>query len=289
MAQATILITGATGNVGTQLVKQLAALNIPFRALVRSGDNAGTLRNIPQAEIVVGDLADRNSLKTALQGIRKVFLLTNSSEQAEELQLNLVNAAQQAGAAHIVKLSQFAADIHSPVRFLRYHARVEQRIRELDMTYTFLRPNLYMQGLIAFSDYIKNDGRFYASVGNAGISIVDTRDIAAVAASALTAAGHENKVYNITGPATLTHYEIADTLSSVLGKPVSFVDVSPDQMKGALQAAGFPEWQIGGLIEDYAHYARGEASAVYTTVEDVTNTAPISFARFVTDYRSIFS
>ncbi|NML40821.1 SDR family oxidoreductase [Chitinophaga sp. G-6-1-13] len=288
MTQATILITGATGNVGTQLVKKLAAAQVPFKAIVRNGDNNEYLKSLPLAEIIHADLADEVAIGKALQGMEKAFLLTNSSEQAEALQLNFVTAAHAAGVKHIVKLSQFAAAEQSFVRFLRYHARVENKIRELGMAYTFLRPNLYMQGLLAFADYIKKDGQFYAAVGNAAISAVDVRDIAAVAACALTEAGHENKIYDITGGEAVTHYQVADIFTKVLGKPVKFIDVSPEQMEGAVRAAGFPEWQVGGLIEDYAHYARNEAAVVSNAVPEVTGHAAISFEQFVEDYKTMF-
>ncbi|NLR66798.1 SDR family oxidoreductase [Chitinophaga varians] len=288
MTQATILITGATGNVGTQLVKKLAAAEVPFKAIVRNGDNSTYLKSLPLAEIIQADLADAEAVSETLQGVDKAFLLTNSSEQAEALQLNFVTAAQAAGVQHIVKLSQFAAAEQSPVRFLRYHARVENKIKELGMAYTFLRPNLYMQGLLAFADYIKKDGQFYAAVGGAAISAVDVRDIAAVAACALTTAGHENKIYDITGGEALTHGQMADILTKVLGKPVKFIDVSPEQMEGAVRAAGFPEWQVGGLIEDYAHYARNEAVIVSQAVPEVTGQAAISFEQFVQDYKAMF-
>lgn len=289
MTQKKILISGATGNVGTQLVKRLAASDIPFRALTRNGDNSTLLKSLPQAEIVIGDLADESALTDVMQGIEKAFLLTNSSDQAEQLQLNFVHAAHRAGVKHVVKLSQFAANEDSPVRFLRYHAKVENKIKSLGMSYTFLRPNLYMQGIIAFKDYIKNDGKFYASVGNAAISLVDIRDIAAVAAIALTESGHENKIYNITGKEAITHYQMAETFSRVLGKEILFIDVTPYQMEAALRAAGFPEWQVGGLIEDYAHYARGEAAVIYSTVGEVTHAAPIPFEQFVVDHKHLFT
>ncbi|SJZ73149.1 Uncharacterized conserved protein YbjT, contains NAD(P)-binding and DUF2867 domains [Chitinophaga eiseniae] len=289
MTQANILITGATGNVGTQLVKRLAAAHVPFKVIVRSNDTNKYLENIPEAEIITADLGDEAAIGKALRGVEKAFLLTNSSEQAETLQLNFAAAAQAAGVQHIVKLSQFAAAEQSPVRFLRYHARVENRIRELGMTYTFLRPNLYMQGLLGFKDYIRNDGQFYAAVGNAAISAVDVRDIAAVAAYALTKPGHENKIYDITGGEAITHYEMADILSRVLGKPVKFIDVTPEQMEGAVRAAGFPEWQVGGLIEDYAHYARGEATVVSNAVPEVTGQAAIRFEQFVQDHKTLFA
>ena len=153
-----ILITGATGNIGTALTKQLAAQGIAFRALVRSP------KHIAGADTVIGDMSDKDSLIKALQGVEKAFLLTNSSEEAEQLQSNFVAAAAIAGVKHIVKLSQFAASKHSPVRFMRYHAAIEEKIMQSGMAYTFLRPNLFMQGLLGFADLIKHTHQFYASM-----------------------------------------------------------------------------------------------------------------------------
>lgn len=288
MKQTRIFLTGATGAIGSQLVQQLTSLNIGFKALVRTPAQAEQLNKLPHAEAIVGDLADPATFEYALHGVEKAFLLTNSSEQAESLQMGFVEAARRAGVQHIIKLSQFAANESSPVRFLRYHARVENRIKELGFRYTFLRPNLYMQGLLAFKEQIKHHGQFFAAIGKARVSLVDVRDIAAIAAAALTEAGHENKTYDITGPDALSHYELAEILSEVLGKPVNFIDVSPEQMEKALGGAGFPEWQIGGLIEDYAHYAREEASAVSDATTRVTGTSPIDFEQFIKDHCFLF-
>ena len=142
-----ILITGATGNVGSELTKQLSVQKIPFRVMARSGKGAEAVAALEGAEVVVGDFNDAKSIAAALAGVDRAFLLTNSSEQAEAQQGSFVDAASRLGVKHIVKLSQWAADPDSPVRFLRYHAAVEQKIREAGMDYTFLRPNLFMQGL----------------------------------------------------------------------------------------------------------------------------------------------
>jgi uncharacterized protein YbjT (DUF2867 family) len=119
-------------------------------------------------------------------GVDRAFLLTNSSEQAEDQQSAFVAVAQSAGVKHIVKLSQWAADKDSPVRFLRYHAAVERIIKESGLAFTFLRPNLFMQGLLAFRETIVGQGKFFAAAGDTKISAVDVRDIAAVATAALT-------------------------------------------------------------------------------------------------------
>lgn len=285
---ANILITGATGNIGTELAKQLSAQGVPFRAMVRSRKGAEALAVLNGAELVTGDLNDPASLQQALQGIEKAFLLTNSSEQAEAQQLNFVKAAQEAGVQHIVKLSQFAAAKDSPVRFLRYHAVVEEAIQRSGMAYTFLRPNLFMQGLLGFRDAIVHKSAFFAAIGNAKISIVDIRDIAAVAAAALTSNDHNNKMYDLTGPAAITHAEIAAQLSNVLGRTIQFIDVTPADMRHALDGVGFPAWQADGLIEDYAHYARGEAAVVAKSIEEVTGRPARDFAAFVRDYAGAF-
>lgn len=280
----TILITGATGSIGTELTKQLDAKGVPFRALVRTADSSNTLFSLQNAEVIEGDFNNAVSITRALKGIDKAFLLTNSSEQAETLQSNFVDIAKREGVKHIVKLSQLAADLHSPVRFLRYHAAVEQKIIQSGMAYTFLRPNLFMQGLLGFRETIAKQGKFFAAAGDAKISAVDTRDIAAVAVEALTDTGHENKVYDLTGPAALSHGQMAEELSKGLGRNIRFVNVSPEEMHGALISAGFPLWQAEGVIEDYAHYSRGEASAISSCIEDVTGKAPRDFKSFVNDY-----
>lgn len=284
-----ILITGATGNIGTELTKLLSAQKVPFRAMVRSIEEANTLAALGGAELIAGDFNDEETVASALKDAERAFLLTNSSEQAETQQSTFVGAARRAGVKHVVKLSQWAADPNSPVRFLRYHAAVEQKIKDSGIAYTFLRPNLFMQGLLGFREPIVKQGKFFAAIGDAGISAVDVRDIAAVAAAALTGDGHEGKTYHITGPEALTHQEMAEKLSAALGRRIQFVDVAPEAMRGALAAAGFPDWQADGLIEDYAHYARGEASEVGTGVQDATGKPPRSFADFARDYASAFS
>jgi uncharacterized protein YbjT (DUF2867 family) len=135
---------------------------------------------------------------------------------------------------------------------------------------------------------IAAEGHFVAPIGDARVSAVDVRDIAAVAAIALTHDGHDGKTYTITGPAAVTHTDMASALSKALRRRVAFIDVPPDAFAGALKAAGVPLWQIDGLVEDYAHYARGEAEAVSPHVREVTGVESRNVARFAEDYASAF-
>lgn len=283
-----ILVTGATGNNGSEIVKLLAAQNIPVRAMMRDRNRAGAI-TLPNVKVVEGDFDRPETLLSALSGVSRAFLVTNSSEHAEAQQLAFVDAAKQSGVAHIVKLSQFAANADSPVRFLRYHAAVEAAIQASGMAYTFLRPNLFMQGLLNFKSTIATQNAFYAAIGDAKVSMIDVRDIADAAFVALTETGHEGKIYDLTGPQALTHTEAAQYLSDAIGRNITFVDIPPETMLETLLSIHFPTWQAEGLIEDYAHYRRGEASVIASGVQDATGKAPRSFETFAHDYTPMFS
>jgi uncharacterized protein YbjT (DUF2867 family) len=284
-----ILVTGATGNNGIEIVKRLAATaHVQVRAMVRNRERAGAIA-LPHVEVVEGDFDHPATLLSALAGVERAFLLTNSSERAQAQQITFIDAARQSGVAHIVKLSQFGAEAHSPVRFLRYHAAVEAALQASGIAYTLLRPNLFMQGLLNFRSTIATRNAFYAAAGDAKVSVIDLRDIAHVAVAALTEAGHEGELYDLTGPQALTHAEMAEGLSKALGRQVAFVDIPPEAMRDVLLGFGVPVWQADGLIEDYAHYRRGEASAVTSGVRDATGKAPRSFEEFARDYAATFS
>jgi uncharacterized protein YbjT (DUF2867 family) len=283
----TVLVTGATGNTGAALLRLLEQKDVSVRAMVRHPRDAARLGGAA-ASMVIGDFDDAESIAAALNGVDSAYLVTPSSSSAEAQQIRFAELAAAAKVKHLVKLSQLAANEASPVRFLRYHAAVERRIRELGIGYTFLRPNLYFQGFLAFQATIAQAGQFFAPIGDARVSAVDVRDIAAVAAVALTQPGHIGKTYTITGPSAVTHAEIAAAISSAIGRDVAFIDVPPNDFANALRGFGVPAWQVDGLIEDYAHYARGEASEVSTAVRDVTGAKPRDVMTFARDYAAAF-
>jgi uncharacterized protein YbjT (DUF2867 family) len=278
-----VLVTGANGNTGRPLVEQLQARGASVRAMVRSAGRA-----LPgEPETVVADFDDAGSIRAALQGVRRAYLVTPSSERAEQQQIAFGDAAQEAGVERLVVLSQLGARPDSPVRFLRYHAAVEQHVRDSGLDFTILRPNLYYQGLLAVAATVVSGGVLPAPIGDAKVSAVDVRDIAAVAAAALTEDAHGGATYTITGPEALTHAAMATALGEATGREVRFVDVAPDDF-GAALAGVLPPWQVDGLLEDYAHYSRGEASEVTTVVEDVTRRPAIPFTQFATDFADRF-
>ena len=282
-----LLVTGATGMIGSLLAQALVAKGVPFRAMVRASDKSEKLAALPGVTLVEGDFDRPDSLVDVLRGVERAFLLTNSTERTEGQQKGFVEAARKAGVRHVVKLSQFAASADSPVRFLRYHAAVESALEGSGMDWTFLRPNLVLQAYLPFAPMVKK-GLLQAPIGDARVSVVDARDIAAVAAAALSEAGHEGKTYTITGPQAVGHDEIAAALGRAAGHDVRFETMPPETFGAVLKGFGMPEWQAEGLLEDYAHYDRGEAAAVSPDVERVTGKAPRSVDDFARDHAAAF-
>jgi uncharacterized protein YbjT (DUF2867 family) len=268
------------------LIELLSRRDVPVRAMVRSPSAGEQFAELP-VEVIVADFDDPASVSAALAGVERAYLVTPSSERAQDQQERFVELAAEAGVQHLVKLSQLAADEASPVRFLRYHAAVERHVRELGVGFTFLRPNLYFQGLLAVAGPIREQGVLPAPIGDARVSAVDVRDIAAVAAAALTEPGHIGATYTITGPAAITHAEIAEAIEAAADRAVTFADVPPEAFGASLRGL-LPDWQVEGLLEDYAHYSRGEAAAVLPTVADVTSRAPRTVAEFARDHADAF-
>jgi uncharacterized protein YbjT (DUF2867 family) len=282
-----ILITGATGNIGLELVRKLSGSGQPVRAFVRSRAQAQAIA-LPGVEVAEGDFTKPATFTRTLVGVDRLFLLMPSSSEVEQQQRNFVDMAKLSKVRHVVKLSQLGADEHSTGRFQRYHGVIENHVVKSGVPYTFLRPNLFMQDLLNFRSTISSQGTLYAPAGNAKVSVVDVRDIASIAARALTESGHEGKTYDITGPEPLTHAEMAHQLSKALRKPVKFVDVPPDAMREALLGFGMAAWQAVGVVEDYERYRRGEAAMVTSTVQDLTGSEPTTFFRFAQDYAARF-
>src|SRR5437879_3837747 len=156
-----VLVAGAAGNTGRPLVEELYRAGASVRAMVRNRGDA--VPGIP--EKVVADFDDVESVRAALRGVGRAYLVTPSSERAEQQQRNFVDAARDVGVGRLVLLSQLGARADSPVRFLRYHAAVEEHVRSSGIEFTFLRPNLYFQGLFAVAASIAEQGVLPAPIG----------------------------------------------------------------------------------------------------------------------------
>jgi len=283
-----ILITGATGPNGVEIVKLLSSSRVPCRALTRNPHKAGMLADLPGVEIVHGDLARPESLVPALDGIDRTLLCSSIGPELPELQGNFVRAAKQVGVRHVVKFSGMDADIHSEWRFLRWHGQAEKELENSGLAYTHLQPNQFMQVYLRFQPTIASQGKFHAASKDSKVSPVDVRDIAAVAAAVLTGPGHEGKTYVITGPEALTYTDVADKLSVAIGQRVTYIDVPIEAAKKALLDSGAPEWFAEGQAEQFRFRWQGKQSRVTSAIAVVAKKKPTTFDDFAREYASYF-
>lgn len=288
--QQTILVTGATGTVGREVVKQLSMLDgIRVRAGVHSLIKGENLRRLPDVEVVEMEFNDPNSLHAAFTHADKVFLITPLADGQIEMAKKLVDEAKKASVKHIVKLSALGAGAEPGIQLGRWHREIERYIEQSGIPYTFLRPASFMQNFENFNaTTIKEEGKIYMPIGEGKVSYIDARDIAAVAVEVLTGSGHEGQVYDLTGPEAISVEEVADTITYVTGKPVTFVDVPEDEVRQSMQKQHVPEWMANALLELYSVHRGGYASGVTGRVEDLTGCKPHTFRQFVKEYKECF-
>jgi len=228
-----ILVTGATGTVGTELVRQLVEAGETPRVLVRDPAKLGAIK--AKVDVAVGDLGRPETLTPALCGVTKVFLLAFGAN-LPKYDANLIDAAKAAKVEHIVKLSVLTIDEEPPSAVTAWHLPGEEKLRTSGMAWTFLRPDVFMSNTLSWAPTIKEQGLFYHPTGQGKWAPIDPFDIAAVGVAALTKSGHASNAYTLTGPVTLSAGEHAEILTRVLGKPTALGYSPPRPPKGTVQA-----------------------------------------------------
>jgi len=282
-----ILVTGSTGKVGQQLVAALKAKGVAFKALARSEASFNALSALG-VEAVKGDLGDPASMKAALQGVEKLFLLSSASH-FDRLEIGAIEAAQAAGVKHVVQLSAQGASADSSNPLLRAHARAERALEDSGLSFTILRPNFFMQNWVAFfSQGIKAGQPVYVNAGEGRLAWIDTRDIADVAAAALTEPGHEGLVYDLTGDEALSYGEVAARLGKLLGRDVAYVPVPDSAAFQAMKGMGLDAWYAYGMVTLHQGVRRGLAEPTTGTVELVTAKAPRNIDAFLKESLGAF-
>jgi uncharacterized protein YbjT (DUF2867 family) len=282
-----ILVIGATGTTGQPLLEKLAGTEgVVVRAATRTPGKMVRDRNI---EYVPFDYKEVSSIQKALQEVQKVYLVTPFVPELLDYESAVIEQVRHSGVEQVVKLSVVGADQDDGATPAKIHGQLEQLIRDTGVAHTFLRPVYFMQNYANFmSETILSENAFYLPMGEGKVSVVDTRDVAAVAYKVLTGSGHEGHAYALTGPEALSNYEIAAILSDVLRREIKYVDVSEEQARVSLKAMGMPDWTIANLLELY-QINKGNASALVSPdFEKVTGSRPTSFREFAQDYADVF-
>jgi uncharacterized protein YbjT (DUF2867 family) len=253
-----ILVTGATGTTGREIVRKLSESGAHVRVLTRdiAKAQALSLDSLPHVTVFEGDLGNSESLAPALFRADKAMLISSSNPEMEDVQINFIETAKKFNLNHIVKLSGIIADINSPFRQV---------------------PNI-----------IERDSLFLP-MENQRIASIDVYDVAEVAVRILTGMGHKGNVYPVTGTEALTIYEVAEKFSAVLGRKINYVNISPEDANKARRDAGMPEYTVDALDELFAERRKGKESKVYYTMQNVFGLRPTSFDEFIIRNLPVFT
>jgi uncharacterized protein YbjT (DUF2867 family) len=285
----TILVTGATGNVGAEVVNQLLARGEPVRVAARNLDKARAKAQSlgwDAAEFVLLDYHQPATMAPAFQGVDRLFLMaTLELPDVKAAMLPMIDAARAAGVRHVAMHTGMGIDYDgsSSAR------QAEVYLEASGMGYTFLRPNWFMQNFnLFFLPDIKREGGITMPAGDGKISFIDIRDIAAVGVAALTEEGHHGKGYTLTGGQALDHHEVAAILSHVAEKSIAYTPLSEEAARAMWQAAGWPAGNIEVILQIFRPVRAGRAATIFPDVAEVLGRPATTFAQYAQDYAHIW-
>ncbi len=279
-----ILVVGANGTVGSHVVEQLLEEGREVRVLAR--DRAKAAKHGKRAQVVVGDLTQRQTLGAAFAGVERVFLLSQGPELLEN---DAIDAAKAAGVQHVVKLSSmgFGAE-RDALAIANWHRAVEAHLVASGLAWTILRAGGFSSNALGWAHTIKTEGAVFAPTGNGKVAVIDPRDIAAVAVHALTRPGHEHQRYELTGPEALSFAEQVALIGAAIGRPLRFVDVPPSVAREAMLQAGMSAPFADGMLQVLARIKAGDAATISPAVEQLLSRKPRTFATWAQDNAAAF-
>ena len=285
-----ILVVGGNSKIGLELVRLLRDRGEPVRAVERRQESAGALQALG-AQVVEGDLARPDTIAAALQGTDRMFLLSSPHHDVVAWQSHAIDAAARAGVRLLVRSSILGASPTSSMTFAKQHGRIDEHLERSGVPWTILRPNYFSQNVTTVNaPSIGPDGKLYVPAGAARLSMTDTRDVAAVAATVLIGAGHAGRAYDVTGPEALSHLDIADRLGAAMGRPVEYVDVPLEAFRETMLGYGLQRWLVDGLANMFEDYQRsgagGYAARVTDTVERITGRPSRSLDGLLAEWRA---
>lgn len=281
-----ILLTGATGKIGGETAKQLLKKGASLRALVRDEAKAADLKTAG-VELVVGDIADADTVTQALTGAEKAFLLLPNGETQEANEKQFTDLAVAAGVKHLVKMSSMEAVADAETPIPQAHWAAEEHIRASGLDWTMVKPNFFMQNLLASAGSIKEQRKFFLPMGDGTTGMADARDIGAVCAEVLTGAGHAGQSYEITGPEVLSFHDVADRFSEVLGEKVQYIPLPMEQFREKMTGILVP-WHLNAVCELFREIAEIGLDHTTDTFKQLIGRDPISVKQFVQDHLAIF-
>ena len=281
-------MTGSTGTIGSELVRLLSSAGVDTRALHR---DVRKTRTLPNVVWVRADLDDARGLKVALEGTQRLFLVTGNEPEFSRTQIGVVQAAEDLGVKHVVKLSALGASDHSASTIAREHWAVEQALLNTRLQWTILRPHAFMQNWLGdVAESVGAENVIYAPLGDGRVPFIDTRDIAAVAVEVLLhPEAHVGKKYVLTGSEAIGYADLAGVLSDVTGRPITYRPITPEEARARLAARGVAAAAIDALLAIAAYQRAGGPTAMISpNVERLLGRRARTIRDFARDYASHF-
>ena len=278
-----ILVTGATGNIGRQLVPQLLAKDETLRVVTRDAAKVAHLNG--KVDVLIGDLKDADTVKRAVAGVDRVFLIGLIADATQSADRALIAESARQGVKRIVKIS---AGSDGTRGIGKVHRDWEESIKQSGVPWTFLRPGMFMSNTLGWAGTIKSQGAVFSPFGDGKMAMIAPRDIAAVAAAALTDAKHEGRIYDLFGAELLTVAQQVEILSRVVGKPIKLVDITPDAAGERLRAMGGSDTLVQGLVALWTQVRAGQVAIRNDEVERITGRKAQNFETFATEHKAAF-
>jgi NAD(P)H dehydrogenase (quinone) len=274
-----IIVTGATGTIGSHAVGLLAQRGVQVTAVVRDRSKAAQLQ-AAGVRLAAATFEDPASLRAAFAGANTVVSITPANAHGLEQALASIAAAKAAGVRRLVRVSALKAGPDGPTDNTRQHGQTEAALRASGLAYVILRPQAFFQNLLASLGSIASEGKLYFGSGRGRMGMIDTRDIAECVVEAASNPRFDGETLELTGPASIDYETVASAISQALERPVSYVSVPPEAAGEAARAHGADAW-TAGIIRDYCRaYATGWGDFTTQEVERITGHAPRSIDRF---------
>ncbi len=275
-----ILITGASGSVGKAVLQEAIRKESEVRAMYRSKGEAAKAPS--GCEAVLADYADKQSLRKALEGVNSVYVVCSPIPQLVNLESNMLDACKESRVKHVVLNSALGAGDY-PKSFPSWHRKVEDKLKTSGMSYTILRPNGFLQNIVAFNaPSIRAQGAFYVAMGDAKVSYLDVGDIAVVAVKTLQGGAHAGKTYELNGPEAISNGELANRISKVTGRTVNYLDIPESAQREAMLGMGMPEWRVTALLELQQYYKQGGGAKTDGLLRDLIEREPVTLDQYLT-------
>lgn len=286
-----ILVTGATGRLGSAVIREFAERDEPVRALVRDPAKAAELEALPSVEVVQGDMLWPHTLGAALDGVDRALMISNAGPQMLETQCTFIDGAVAAGVEHVVKLSGKDSVVGFDVsrfRSVRSHDQIERYLVASGLAWTVLLPSQFMQVYLEEVPTIVPDGELRLPLGDTTLAPVDTADIAKVAHAVLTDPGPGGRRHVMTGPEALTMSEVATCISDAVGSPVRYVDIDPDDKRREWLDAGYPPERADAFLQLFLERKRHGHSEVDLSTHQLFGVRPTTFREFAAKHAQAF-